>query len=341
MKILAILFVFTTSAFAVDRTVTADSVAGTLTWPASLPIGAGSATSLSISGTAGAGFIDLGPESSTPSTPGTNHTRLYSVNSGVSLSMLGSNGFVLTLGLGNLTAARSISFPDAGGNILLDTATQTVTNKIIGTSQLSGTVAVANGGTNIGSYAVGDILYASGSTTLSKLADVATGKALISGGVTTAPSWGTIAPAAISGFPKFHTSGAASQTGIANSTETALNFGTTDFDTSSCITRSSIGGVTATIFTPTVAGYYHFTASVSLSGFSGAGMFIQFYNGSTKICTNYHGEGNGNLIATISADIFCNGSTDAIHVKMFQTSGSTQATTGDPQYDYFSGFLEP
>ena len=53
-------------------------------------------------------------------------------------------------------------------------------------------VPVANGGTNITSYAVGDIIYASGSTTLSKLADVATGNALISGGVNTAPSWGKV-----------------------------------------------------------------------------------------------------------------------------------------------------
>ena len=53
-------------------------------------------------------------------------------------------------------------------------------------------IAVNKGGTNITSYAVGDLLYASGSTTLSRLADVATGNALISGGVTTAPSWGKI-----------------------------------------------------------------------------------------------------------------------------------------------------
>lgn len=56
----------------------------------------------------------------------------------------------------------------------------------------TGTLGVARGGTAIASYAVGDIIYASGSTTLSKLADVATGNALISGGVTTAPSWGKI-----------------------------------------------------------------------------------------------------------------------------------------------------
>lgn len=50
---------------------------------------------------------------------------------------------------------------------------------------------VANGGTNIASYAVGDLLYASGATTLSKLADVAAGSYLRSGGVTTAPVWST------------------------------------------------------------------------------------------------------------------------------------------------------
>ena len=60
------------------------------------------------------------------------------------------------------------------------------------TADVSGTLPVANGGTNITSYAVGDIIYASATTTLSKLADVATGNALISGGVTTAPSWGKI-----------------------------------------------------------------------------------------------------------------------------------------------------
>lgn len=60
------------------------------------------------------------------------------------------------------------------------------------TTDISGILPVANGGTNITSYAIGDLLYASTSSVLSKLADVATGNALISGGVTTAPSWGKI-----------------------------------------------------------------------------------------------------------------------------------------------------
>lgn len=49
-----------------------------------------------------------------------------------------------------------------------------------------------SGGTGQSSYAVGDLLYASTTTALSKLADVATGNALISGGVGVAPSWGKI-----------------------------------------------------------------------------------------------------------------------------------------------------
>jgi hypothetical protein len=48
------------------------------------------------------------------------------------------------------------------------------------------------GGTGQTSYAIGDLLYASTTTALSKLADVATGNALISGGVSVAPSWGKI-----------------------------------------------------------------------------------------------------------------------------------------------------
>jgi hypothetical protein len=53
-------------------------------------------------------------------------------------------------------------------------------------------VPATAGGTGQTSYAVGDILYANTTTTLAKLADVATGNALISGGVGVAPSWGKI-----------------------------------------------------------------------------------------------------------------------------------------------------
>lgn len=55
----------------------------------------------------------------------------------------------------------------------------------------TGTLAVTRGGTNIASYAVGDLLYADTTTTLAKLADVSAGSYLRSGGITTAPVWST------------------------------------------------------------------------------------------------------------------------------------------------------
>ncbi len=55
------------------------------------------------------------------------------------------------------------------------------------------TVTASQGGTGqAGGYAVGDILYASSATTLSKLADIATGNALLSNGVGVAPSYGKV-----------------------------------------------------------------------------------------------------------------------------------------------------
>ncbi len=57
---------------------------------------------------------------------------------------------------------------------------------------LTSPVAATLGGTGQTSYAVGDLLFANTTTTLAKLADVATGNVLISGGVSTAPSWGKV-----------------------------------------------------------------------------------------------------------------------------------------------------
>jgi len=54
------------------------------------------------------------------------------------------------------------------------------------------TTPATAGGTGQTSYAVGDLLYASTTTALSKLADAAVGNALISGGVNVAPSYGKI-----------------------------------------------------------------------------------------------------------------------------------------------------
>ena len=56
----------------------------------------------------------------------------------------------------------------------------------------AGTLAVARGGTGLATYVIGDLIIASAATTLISLADVATGNAVISGGVGVVPSYGKI-----------------------------------------------------------------------------------------------------------------------------------------------------
>jgi hypothetical protein len=54
------------------------------------------------------------------------------------------------------------------------------------------TIVAAYGGTGLSSYTTGDLIVASGSTTLTQLSDVATGNVLLSGGVGVAPSYGKV-----------------------------------------------------------------------------------------------------------------------------------------------------
>jgi hypothetical protein len=97
------------------------------------------------------------------------------------------SGISVTNGSGSITLANTGVLSFSGATTGLTPATATT-----GNVALAGTLIAANGGTGFNSYAIGDLLYANTATTLAKLADVATGNALISGGVTTAPAWGKI-----------------------------------------------------------------------------------------------------------------------------------------------------
>jgi hypothetical protein len=98
------------------------------------------------------------------------------------------------------------------------------------------TILATKGGTGQTSYAVGDILYASTTTALSKLADVATGNALISGGISTAPSWGKIGMTT-------HVSGVLP---IANGGTNASTSSITSFNNITGYTASGATGTTST-----------------------------------------------------------------------------------------------
>lgn len=60
------------------------------------------------------------------------------------------------------------------------------------TTHVSGVLPAANGGTGLSAYTIGDLVYADSSTSLAKLAGVATGNVLRSGGVGAAPAWGKV-----------------------------------------------------------------------------------------------------------------------------------------------------
>lgn len=114
------------------------------------------------------------------------------VNSFLSyIQFRGSSSGTVTLATLATAGTPTISLPSSSGTVAVSATSPITVNGTTGNITL-GTVGVANGGTGITSYAVGDLLYASGSTTLSKLADVAVGSYLRSGGVTTAPLWSTL-----------------------------------------------------------------------------------------------------------------------------------------------------
>jgi len=102
---------------------------------------------------------------------------------------IGTTGQVLTV----VAGLPTWSTPGSGGTVTSVSGGSTGFSFTASPAPtMSGTLDADNGGTGQSVYAVGDILYASTTTALSKLADVAIGNALISGGVGVAPSWGKI-----------------------------------------------------------------------------------------------------------------------------------------------------
>lgn len=108
-------------------------------------------------------------------------------------SVLGGSG---SLTLSSETKGSLLHISDTSGTV--DGLPAVATGSVLISQGLTtvpawGTAPVIGGGTGLTSYAVGDLLYADTTTSLARLADVATGNALISGGIGAAPSYGKIA----------------------------------------------------------------------------------------------------------------------------------------------------
>lgn len=150
-------------------------------------------------------------------TPAGSNTQVQFNDAGV---LGGDSGFTFI----KATDAVAIVGPLTVGGTLGVTGVTTLTGG------LNTPLVPAQGGTGLSSYAVGDLVYASGATTLAKLADVAVGQVLVSGGVATAPAY-------------------SASPGI-----TALTYTTSLKSTTALATPAALTATQATAFASTVSG---------------------------------------------------------------------------------------
>jgi hypothetical protein len=177
--------------------------------------------------------------------------------SALGVTAAGTTGQVLIGNTGAAPSWGSVPTTAAVTSLNFGTTGLTPASATTGAITVAGTLVAANGGTGQSSYAVGDLLYASTTTALSKLADVATGNALISGGVSTAPSWGKIGLTThVSGTLPLANGGTNSTTApqafstLMGWTTTATASGTTTLTNTSTYQQEFTGTLTQTVVLP-------------------------------------------------------------------------------------------
>lgn len=147
-----------------------------------------------------------------------------------------------------------------------------------GADPLYQVLAVVGGGTGNNVYVAGDILCATATTTLSRIADIATGNVLLSGGVGACPSYGKVTSAHITGNALTRTDDTNVTATLGGSPTTALVNAasiTLGWTGQLAITRGGTGAATSQAAinamhpTPSGAGtiaYYNGTNWVALAG---------------------------------------------------------------------------
>jgi hypothetical protein len=112
---------------------------------------------------------------------------------GAGLTLTGTQFSITSTGVTAASYGTASSVPTIAVDVRGQITSASNTSIAIAASQVtSGTLSAVRGGTGLGSFTQGDLLYASSSTTLAALTDVATGNALLSGGVGADPAWGKI-----------------------------------------------------------------------------------------------------------------------------------------------------
>lgn len=151
-------------------------------------------------------------------------------------------------------------------------------NPAILTTQVTGVLPIANGGTNISSYALGDIIYGSATNVLSRLVGNTTTtnkflKQVGTGSASAAPIWDIIDPSEINTqYGAFHQS--TTLTNVTVGTGMPMKFDTTDLSNGVSIVSD---GTNPTYIRPAVSGIYNFQFSAQLNKNGGGSSVIDVY----------------------------------------------------------------
>lgn len=162
----------------------------------------------------------------------------------------------------------------------------------------SGILPVIRGGTGLASYVIGDIIIATATTTLGRLADVAVGNALISGGVGVAPSWGKIGLTThVSGILAFANGGTgigssagaadAGKTIVLNASGNGFVLSSTKVAKNQIVTWNPSTTAATSLTVGPYIGSYQYVVAHTLASATVAVTIIDNSTGEMLLCTSY------------------------------------------------------